>query len=253
MRGQIFRRVLIGLALVLVAVAAALTVLPARWLINALPAAWPLAVVDASGSVWRGTALVALGPAGARATLPQPVSWNAGWSNGPRLELEHPWLGCKLTLRPGLAHLGLAPCTMRLPAETLASIGAPLNTIKPAGQLQLRWPGLRLPYQGRFPSGELLTIDWRDASSALSMIHPLGSYRIDMTGTSQGDAAVALRTLQGKLHVEGNGTVTGAGFTFSGKAGPAPDASPQTVAGLQAMLSALGRRSGHDTLLQIGR
>ncbi len=254
MRRQLVFRIMMALGLVAVALAAALAVLPARWLMRALPASWPVAVVDASGSIWRGTALVALGPVGARATLPQAVSWQAGWQSGPRLQLQHPWLGCTLSLRPGISQLGISPCTLRLPASVLAAVGAPLNTIKPAGELNLRWPGLQLPWRGKLPTGELLTLDWTNASSALSMVRPLGNYRIAITGADNGNAALALSTLQGQLAIQGTGTLhPRTGLSFNGKAGPAPEASPQTVAGLQAMLSAIGRRSGNDTLLQLGR
>ncbi|MBU4613078.1 type II secretion system protein N [Achromobacter sp. GG226] len=253
MRARLVRRMALGLGLGLIVLVTALAVLPARWLMRALPQHWPVAIVDAAGTVWNGTALVALGPPGARTTLPQPVRWRAGWADGVRLQLEHPWLDCTLGLRPGFTSLGISPCGLRLPAQVLAAVGAPLNTLKPAGQLALRWPGLRLPYGGAAPAGELLTLDWRQAGSALSMVRPLGDYRAALTGRD-GAAHLSLTTLNGPLQLRGDGTFTPqGGLRFSGVASPAPDASDATVAGLQAMLSAIGRRSGNDTLLQIGR
>lgn len=253
MKKRWLQRCLAVIACCVVALAAALIVLPARWLMLAIPAHWPLAIVDASGSVWQGTALVALGPPGARTTLPQPLHWRAGWQNGLRLQLAHPWLGCQLALRPGLDGLGISPCSLRLPASVLATIGMPLNTIKPAGRLDLRWPGLRLPYLGGVPDGQLLTLEWADAASALSLIQPLGTYRISLHGRNN-QAQITLATSRGVLTMEGSGTLhPRQGLSFSGKAQPAPQATPQQIAGLQAMLSAIGRRSGNATLLQIGR
>lgn len=252
-RGLRLKRLLLAAACIVVALAAALIVLPARWLMLAVPAHWPLAIVDASGSVWHGSALVALGPPGARTTLPQPLSWRAGWQSGLRLQLEHPWLGCALSLRPGLDGLGLSPCTLRLPASVLAAVGMPLNTIKPAGRLDLRWPGLRLPYRGGVPDGPLLTLNWTDAGSALSLIRPLGDYRVTLNGRDN-TAQIALATTRGVLDMAGTGTLhPRQGLSFSGTARPAPQATPQQISGLQAMLSAIGRRSGDATLLQIGR
>ncbi len=253
MRARVWKRIAAGVALSAVALAAALWVMPARWLMLALPSAWPVALVDAAGTVWRGTALVALGPPGARTTLPQPVRWQAGWADGLRLQLEHPWLDCPLSLRPGITNLGVSPCGLRLPAQVLAAVGAPLNTLKPAGELQLRWPGLRIPYHGGVPSGELVTLDWLQAGSALSMVRPLGHYRVALTGRD-GAGQIALSTVSGPLQMRGDGTFSPqGGLRFSGTASPAPDASEATVTGLQAMLSAIGRRSGNDTLFQIGR
>jgi general secretion pathway protein N len=252
-RRLLSRQILLGVGGVFVAIVAALAVLPARWLMVAIPDSWPVAVVDASGPVWQGSALIALGPAGARTTLPQPLTWRAGWQNGLRLELRHPWLGCTLALRPGLSALGISPCSLQLPAETLATLGAPLNTVKPTGKLQLQWPGLRLPHSGAMPDGPLLSVNWANAGSALARINPLGDYRAVLTGKSDA-AQLELSTRRGILELEGAGTlVPGRSFSFKGVARPAADASEQQTAGLQAMLSALGRRSGNETLLQIGR
>src|SRR5690625_3715312 len=133
------RRLAVALLLLIVALGAALAVLPARWLMVIIPSNWPLAVIDASGSLWRGQALVALWPPGDRTTLPQAVSWNTGWQGGPRLTLRHPWLDCQLALAPGIGALGVSACSLRLPAAALSTLGAPLNTLKPTGELTLRW------------------------------------------------------------------------------------------------------------------
>jgi general secretion pathway protein N len=247
-------RSLLALALATVAIAAALVVMPARWLMLATPASWPLAVVDASGSIWRGTALVALGHAGARATLPDPLTWRLTWDKGPRVQVSHPWLGCQMTLRPGMSSLGLAPCSIRLPATTLAALGAPFNTLLPSGTLQARWPALRLPYRADSPTGELVTLEWTQAASALSRVQPLGHYRLALAGTADRTMSLTLSTLSGPLQMQGSGSLHPRnGLRFKGKAGPAPDASTQTVASLQALLSAIGRRTGNDTLLHFGQ
>jgi len=247
------RRALLALGFVLIALVAAILVMPARWLITLLPASWPVAVVDASGSLWRGTALVALGPPGARTTLPAQVGWHLGWQAGPRLQLQHPWLDCQLGLRPGLTALGLSPCTLRLPAVALATLGAPLNTLKPAGQLSLRWPGLQLPYRGLPAPGEILQLDWAQAGSALSNVRPLGHYRAVLSSTGQ-RLELSLATISGPLLLEGAGNLDARGnFNFRGEARPRPETAASTVAGLQTLLSGIGRRSGEATLLQVGR
>ena len=100
----------------LVALAAALAVLPARWLIAILPAQWPVAVVDASGTLWRGNALLALGFPEARSTLPTPIEWQTKWDGGPLVEIRHPWLDGPLGLRLQTTGFLLSGRTLKLPA-----------------------------------------------------------------------------------------------------------------------------------------
>lgn len=250
-RRNVFSRTLAALLLALVAVLAALIVMPARWLAVALPDAWPVAIVDASGSIWKGSALLALGPHGARTTLPDPIVWRAGWNNGARVELTHPWLECRMTLRLHGSGIGVAPCGLRLPADALATLGAPLNTLKPTGQLWLRWPGMQVG--ATIPAGELVSLNWQNAGSALSQVRPLGHYRANLKGMNN-SIDVQLTTVEGPLILQGSGAIAPNGaFHFSGVARSSSSASPQTIAGLQTILSAIGRRSGDDALLQIGK
>ena len=234
------------------ALTAAIAVLPARWLIIALPSSWPVAVIDASGSIWNGTALLALGPEEARSTLPTPVSWRVRVAGGPHVELTHLWLDGPLTLRLQSNGVALSSRTLRLPASTLAQIGAPFNTLKPGGDLLLTWPAMRL--NGSLPTGELLNVEWKDAATALSMLRPIGHYRVRLTSDGPDAVAIALSTLQGPLNLEGTGRwAERGGLRFTGVARPAPNTSNEVRAALQSTLSALGRRSGDDSLLQVGR
>jgi len=159
-----------------------------------------------------------------------------------------------MSLRPGMGAIGVSPCSMALPATTLIALGAPLNTLLPSGTLQARWPALRLPYRAGAPAGELLTLEWADAASALSRVQPLGHYRLALAGMADRSMHLTLSTLSGPLQMQGSGSLHPRnGLRFEGKAGPATDAPAATVAGLQALLSAIGRRSGNDTLLNFGR
>ncbi|MDX3908158.1 MAG: type II secretion system protein N [Pigmentiphaga sp.] len=237
---------------VVVALAAAVAVLPARWLIALLPAQWPVAVVDASGTLWRGSALLALGFPEARSTLPTPIEWQTKWAAGPVVEIRHPWLDGPLSLRLQTSGFLLSGRTLKLPASTLAQLGAPFNTLRPAGDLRLKWPSLRL--NGRIPAGEILDAEWSDAATALSLLRPIGHYRLRLSGQGNDALAVAVSTLSGPLTMEGSGRWTArTGLSFKGVARPAPNASPEVRAALQSTLSALGRRSGDESILQIGR
>ncbi|WP_233237635.1 type II secretion system protein N [Bordetella sp. LUAb4] len=258
---------------VLVALAAALAVLPARWLMRFVDDDGLYAIVDASGTIWNGTALLALGPAGARRTLPQPVSWQWTWHG---VMLSHPWLGGAVRLAPawrGLATptFSLSAGTMRLPADILSAFGSPVNTLAPGGNLELRWPD----YDAGVARGpELLQVQWRDASSALSIVRPLGSYRLQAVqgkgsnGKSNGksndggndrgsdggdDVQVTLTTLNGPLKVQAIGVWNGRRLTLNGSAEPDAGASDSARAGLDTLLSAIGRRNGPQSVFGTGQ
>lgn len=219
----------------------ALAVLPARWLIFATDADWPIAIVDATGTVWNGTALLAVGPPGARRTAPEPVSWHWGWGG---VDVTHPWLLGPLRLTPTWHGISVSAQSLRAPADMLASLGAPFNTFAPAGQIELQWPAYT---PGSAAAGTLLDIHWRDAASALSSVHPLGDYRLLVTHSGKGGAALTLSTQSGMLQLQGSGTWDGHRLRMKGKAEPAPDAPDSTRAALSGLLSAVGLRNGDQS------
>ncbi|OZI33829.1 hypothetical protein CAL29_09595 [Bordetella genomosp. 10] len=252
------------LAAVLVALASALAVMPARWLPRLLDERGMVAIVDASGTIWDGAALLALGPPGARRTLPQPVRWRWTWQG---IVVRHPWLGGDVRLSLAWRGLGvpafsLSAQTLRLPADVLPALGAPLNTLAPGGNLVLSWPDYEA---GATRAPILWQIEWRDASSALSTVHPLGSYRLRATAMSgganadanangkgkAGAANLALTTLSGPLQVQATGKWDGRKFELNGAAEPAAGSPDAVRAGLDALLSALGRRDGDRSVFVV--
>ncbi len=242
------RRVLAVIALVLVALAAALALPPARWLLAVLPADGLIAVTDADGTLWQGRVRVALGPPANRRSLPDPATWQMTWRNGPAIVVNHPWMAGALTLRPTLAGLAVSGQSARLPATVLSALGAPFNTVAPDGALSLSWPPRTVG--AAMPSGDVLTVQWDDAASALSRQRPLGSYRARLSGDGRG-LNLQIDTVRGILQVQGTGRVERGAVRFSGAAEPAADASPAQRESLQPLLSALGRRSGERAVLEI--
>ncbi|CAM4050801.1 type II secretion system protein N [Kerstersia similis] len=232
----------------LVALAAALAVMPARWAMVLLPASLPLAIVDASGSIWSGSATIAIGPEGRRRTLPDPLSWTLNWRQGPVADLRHPWLGGPVTLAPGWRGLAINAQSLRLPASTLTAFHAALDTIGPGGELQLNWPatllGAALP-----PGTRLLDIQWRNASSDLTPVKPFGSYDLTVTQDTDNRVKLTLATRQGPLRLQGDGTVTRKGLAFQGTAEVEASASPDVHGALNELLAALGPRTGNQTRL----
>src|SRR5690606_15687227 len=138
-----------------------------------------------------------------------------------------------INIKPQTDGLLLSGQTLALPAAVLAQLGAPFNTLQPTGKLRLQWPAMRL--SGAIPDGELLNAEWRDATTALSLLRPLGTYRLKLTGERGAAVNLALSTASGPLNVTGQGRWTPrTGLSFQGTARPAPQASDDTVAALQS-------------------
>ncbi|ALX83781.1 general secretion pathway protein GspN [Achromobacter denitrificans] len=236
-----------GLALACAASAAiaAAAVLPARWLLACLPADAPVALADAGGTIWDGSAWIALGPPGARRMLPQALRWQWRWSS-LSLELSHPWLQGPVRAGLGWNGISLSAQSLRLPATVLPALGAPWNTLAPQGLLEIQWQALRLG--GALPDAPLAELRWRDAATALSPVAPVGTYVLRVRGNGRTGATLALSTESGPLAVTGQGSVTARGVRFQGQATFAPGASEADRGALDGLMSTLGRRN-NDTVI----
>ncbi|WP_242697386.1 type II secretion system protein N [Bordetella petrii] len=216
------------------ALLAALPVLPARWLLLALPDDAMATLADADGTIWHGSARLALGPPGGRHLLSEPLRWQ--WRDGA-VEISHAWLRGPVRVQPGWSGITVSGQNLRLPAAALAAFGAPLNTVAPAGQVEIEWRSFspsRLP-----ASGTLATGHWTNAGSALSHVRPLGDYTLRVTADN-GALRLALSTDSGVLSVTGQGRLQRGRLHFRGEAAPADNATPAQRAALTGLLSALG-------------
>ena len=92
------RGLLLALACSVAALLAALSALPARWLLLAAPQGGIVSLADAGGTIWNGSAWIALGPPGARAAA-AGLQWQWHWRT-LEMELRHPWLQGPLRLSP---------------------------------------------------------------------------------------------------------------------------------------------------------
>lgn len=245
------RLAFITAGLLLLACAAALVVLPARWMMAMIPDHWPLAVVDASGTIWSGSATVALGAREHQRTVPAALRWETSWARGPKLTLHHPWLGGPLALTPAWLGLGISGQTLQLPAAALATLDARLAAVGPGGTLSLKWPASVIG-RTQTPAGTtLLEARWRDAASALTPIRPLGDYALVLTQLASGNVDVTLSTREGALALKGQGTLNSTqGFRFDGTAQADPSASTNDQAALRDVLAALGPQRNNQTLLR---
>ncbi len=232
------------------AVAAAASVLPARWLLAMQSDASLVSLADAGGTVWHGSAWVALGPQGSRRVLPQPVQWQWRW-DAMALEVTHPWLQGPLRARLGWNGVSVPAQSLRVPATVLPALGAPWNTLAPEGMLEIKWQALSLG--GSLPTGQIADLRWRNASTALTSIAPVGTYLLRVQGQGKAGATLTLSTESGLLAVTGQGTAGPRGARFDGQATYAEAATPAQRAALDGLMSTLGRRSGDTVVFHAGK
>ena len=237
-----------GLIVVLLALTAAVTVVvraPAAWLGDWLEGHTRVRLVDARGTVWHGSAFIGFSNGREITLVPGRIEWQVDGirPGGIGARLTHAWLSSPLQVSLAREGVAFAKGSARLPAGVLASAGAPFNTLKPGGTLEASWTDTVL--RGAALTGEV-QIDWRDASSALSTVAPIGSYRLRVTGRGDG-SALELATLSGPLQLQGRGRIEGSRIRFNGTAGAEADMRPA----LNGLLGVLGMRSGDKVLLAI--
>jgi general secretion pathway protein N len=239
---------------------------PASWAAQALEGSFDgrLTLADVQGTVWDGSALPMLSAAGGSReamVLPSRLEWSLRPAvSGMRLTLSQAcclpqpmqWL-----LVPGIKQASitlagpLSGVLLQWPAQWLVGLGAPWNTLKPGGLVQLSSPGLSLRLlQGRWRFDGQAQVDLLNLSSAISPLDRLGSYRLVLAGRAEaGDAmALTLNTLDGALQLTGSGQSTPAGLRFRGEA----RAAPGQEGPLNNLLNIIGRRTGAATAISIG-
>jgi general secretion pathway protein N len=233
-----------------IVLAAGLTVLaffPAAWLgpIVERQTGGRLTLGDAQGTLWRGSAFIGGAPgAGGAVTplLPGRFSWRLSplvLVGHVALQLENP-LALSQPLRVGgnWSQWQVSPAELLLPAEGLAGLGAPLNTLAPSGVMRLTWSALELvrePQMVAVNGRTVLTMS--DMGSRMSPVRPLGSYELAMDWQGQ-QARLALTTVRGALLLSGNGTLDRGRLQFSGQA----EAAKGYEETLGNLLNLLGQR-----------
>ena len=264
------RGAVVGVVCALVAFA------PATWLARVVNDASGerLLLADARGSVWSGSAVAVLqGGPGSRdsAALPGRLQWRLmpAWG-GMALHLRQ---ACclqgelSLALQPGWQGWQLPSLQLQVPARPaglgqwparwLAGLGTPWNTLQLGGMLHLATPGLALTLaSGHTQFSGALDVQLLNASSRISAIDPLGSYRLALRSglTPPGAAAsaapttLALDTLDGALRLSGSGQWGATGLRFRGEA----RAAEGQEAGLTNLLNIIGRRQGALSVISIG-
>ena len=220
---------------------------PASWMAVLLErqTAGRLTLGDAQGSLWRGSAFIGGAP-GANEPVTPLLPGRFSWRLSPvlflgqvDLQLENPQaLAQPLNISGSWNHLQLMPSSLTVPAERLAALGAPLNTIKLSGQMRLHWGALQAAREdGQVALTGRMTLEMRDIASRLSSIKPLGAYDLTMDWQGQ-QAQIGLTSLRGPLLLSGGGMLRNGRLQFSGKA----EAEAGQEERLANLLNLLGQR-----------
>jgi general secretion pathway protein N len=236
--------------LVLAALAVALTVLvflPAAWLgpLVEKQTGGRLTLGDAQGTLWRGSAFVGGAPGEGGAVTPL-LPGRFSWRLSPlvllgkvHMELANPEaLSQPVRLDGSWSQWQVSPGELLLPAEGLAGLGAPLNTLAPSGTIRLKWNLLDLMRQQQMVAVNGRTVlSMTDMGSRMSPVKPLGSYEMAMDWRGQ-QADMSLRTIRGALLLSGRGALQNGRLQFSGQA-EAASGYEETLGNL---LNLLGQR-----------
>lgn len=199
-----------------------------------LPATWLAAMVekqsegrltlgDAHGTLWHGSAFI-----GGAASETEPVSplllGKFTWHISPLALLGSIEAGLENTAAlsqpvkiTGSWHQWqMSSATISLPAERLSALGAPLNTVKPSGQMRLSWEPLQIALQnGTIEITGVMNLEMNDLASRMSPVKPLGSYNLKLDWHGK-NASVTLKTINGPMLLSGSGKFANEHLQFSG-------------------------------------
>jgi general secretion pathway protein N len=242
---------------------------PASWLSAAVwKASGQHVLLAQAQGTWRdGSALLVLeGGAGSRGAtvLPGTLHWTISlgnlWRGRLLAQIDWPnvspqplqistqlgWSQTMVALRPA-GGAPDAPWQGALPLSVLDGLGTPWNTVALRGQGQFTLRGLLLEsVAGRMRIGGQVQIDLPDVASRLSVVAPIGSYTLSITGQGA-DAQVDLQSSKGPLLLQGKGVWNGQALQFLGTG----RAAPGNEAAMANLLSLLGRREGDHVRISI--
>lgn len=212
------------------ALSIALTVLvffPAGWIASVVErqTAGRLVLGDAQGTLWRGSAFLG-GAASAGEAVTPLLPGRFNWRLSPlvllgqvEVQLDNAAaLSKPVTISGNWSQWQVSQASLELPAERLAGLGAPLNTIQLSGQMRLSWSELQVARLDRqIDLAGTTSLELNDIASRLSSIKPLGAYLMTMDWRGQ-MAALSLKTVKGPLLLSGSGVLQNGRLQFSGKA-----------------------------------
>lgn len=251
------RRLVLWLLAALASVAVTvLMFLPAAWMTPLIEAqtGGRLTLGDPQGTLWRGSAFIGAAPSGhdpVTPLLPGRFAWRVSplaLLGSVDADLENASsLAQPVHVTGGWHQWQISPSAVLLPAERLASLGAPLNTVRPSGRMRLSWNPLQVARQGNAVEiTGTMNLEMDDIASRLSPVDPLGAYTLSLDWRGR-QAQVKLATRKGPLLLNGAGTLANGRLQFSGTA-QAAQGQEEKLANLLNLLGQRRSEGGRDVI-----
>ena len=132
----------------------------------------------------------------------------------------------------------LLQSNLTLPASATAAFFPALQLVRARGEITVRIKDLLIRRDSALGDAEM---EWINASTGLSAVNPLGTYRV-LAKAKDGPVQFEIITLNGALQLAGGGAWSATqGLSFSGTA----QANPSQAANLRNLLLLLGRDDGN--------
>jgi len=197
-----------------------------------------LGIAEARGTLWSGAGLLEIRDARQQAS----IALSAAWHFSPQslllgrfswdIELGGSSTRFPVTIFP--SRIEIADARTRLPAELLGLVAPRLAPLALHGNVLLHVAQVSIRRDGRL--GGDATLQWRNASSALAPIAPLGDYELRLT-SEDGSVQALLRTLRGPLQLDGKGSWTSGGAPAFLVTAHVPKALQQQLAPLLRLIA----------------
>jgi general secretion pathway protein N len=229
--------------------------MPASWLGGVLASQTGCRVMlqQATGTIWHGNAALAFSESNAsKGGCREPLSATERfhWTSSCAIaslsctsEIQFSALEKSQRIDWSLQKAQIAANEVKLPANVLEGLGNPWSTIRPRGQLDVRWTDVVLggvlgSENTKNARSGVIRIIISNLSSPISPVKPLGAYEISANIGGDG-LNWSLSTTSGPLLLIGQGD-TKAGMHFDGEASASPEAQDSLI----GLLALLGKREG---------
>lgn len=167
-------------------------------------------LAEASGTLWSGTGQIEMRDMNRRTGIAKTIAWRvlpAYFLRGKlRYEVALDPAVKRFPVTLSLSRIEVAEADITVPAAVLG-LGVPeLAPLELTGDVLLhvaRFSFERGAIQGN------ATLQWRAAGSALTRVSPLGDYELRLDGDGSAAVRASLRTLQGPLQLDGEGSWSG--------------------------------------------
>jgi general secretion pathway protein N len=209
------------------------------------------------GTVWAGSAQCLIRRSERESLLvPQPIAWTltevAPFATQATLTVSSAALQTPVALRLTGSGVAVDAGQYSLPADSLNTLGAPFNTLKPTGAVAVNWGAFQTSLNASTPPTVPLTVSVQGLRSSVTGDQPLGNYAVALAPTAGNRWTIALSTTNpdtAALLLSGTGSAGLTGnpqFELTAKA-----ATPAAEQRLQALLNFLGRKQGDAYVLRV--